>query len=78
MKIALAVQLDLVTENKKTDDWLIKRALENLGVEVDIINWRDKKIDLKQYDSIIVASTWNLHKNPQEFLTGLELKGLSC
>ena len=72
MKIALAVQLDLVTENKKTDDWLIKRALENLGVEVDIINWRDKKIDLKQYDSIIVASTWNLHKNPQEFLAWIK------
>jgi len=72
MKIALAVQYNLTTQNESTDDWLIKKSLEELGVEVDIINWRDKSIDLKQYDSIMVASTWNLHKYPQEFLEWIE------
>lgn len=72
MKIAIATKEDLTTENERTDDWILKLALEQKGIEVDIIDWRDRSVDLTQYDAILVNSTWNVPRYPDEFLEWIE------
>lgn len=72
MKIAIAVQKGLTSPTEKTDDGLLKTALESRGIQVDLIDWRDDTIDLKQYDSIVVSSTWNAPLYPDEFLAWID------
>ncbi len=68
MKIAIAVQHDLTKPNISSNDWLIKPELEKLGMEVDVIDWRDSQVDLNKYDSIFVSSVWNAADYYTEFL----------
>lgn len=72
MKIAFAVQHDLVKPNTSSDDWLIKAELEKLGIEVDVIDWRDSRVDLNKYDSIFVSSTWNAAVHSDEFIAWMK------
>lgn len=72
MKIAIAVQQGLTSPSEKTDDGLLKAALESRGIQVDLIDWRDDTIDLKQYESIVVSSTWNAPSYPDEFLAWID------
>ena len=72
MRIAIATQNGLTKPNTDSDDWLTKSELEKLGIEVDIIDWRDKQVDLNSYDSIFVSSTWNASVYYDEFMDWLQ------
>lgn len=72
MKIAIAVQHDLILPNITSDDWLIKAELEKKGIQVDVISWNADNQDLSQYDSIFVSSTWNASIYHEKFVAWLK------
>jgi O-ureido-D-serine cyclo-ligase len=68
MKIAIASCQTLVSENCIYEDKLLKAALEQLGAEVYILDWRTIKKDLSHsFDAIAITTTWDLHLYPEEF-----------
>lgn len=49
------------------DDLVIK-PLGKLGWQVEIVSWKSKKITWKDYDCVIVRSTWDYQDSPKEFI----------
>lgn len=53
------------------DDFVIE-PLGKLGWQVEIVSWKSKKITWKDYDCVIVRSTWDYQDSPKEFIEVLE------
>ena len=54
------------------DDEKLKEALAARGHKVTIISWEESGIDLFQFDSVFVSTTWNACDHPQEFVKWLD------
>ena len=50
------------------DDELAIAPLKELGWHVETVSWRDKAIDWNDYEAVIIRTTWDYQKRPQEFL----------
>lgn len=50
------------------DDVLAIEPLRKLGWEVNTISWRDKLIDWNDFSAVIIRTTWDYQKSPDEFL----------
>mmetsp|Transcript_46449 Transcript_46449/g.132430 ORF Transcript_46449/g.132430 Transcript_46449/m.132430 type:complete len:356 (+) Transcript_46449:20-1087(+) len=59
-------------DNYKLDDLLVQQALERHGAEVYIFDWRNRNIKPTEFDTLVLRSTWDIHKYPDEFLAWLE------
>lgn len=53
------------------DDLLIE-PLKKFGWEVETVSWKNKNINWRDYEVVIVRSTWDYQKSPKEFLQVLE------
>ena len=53
------------------DDLLIE-PLQKLDWQVETVSWKSRKITWKDYDCVIVRSTWDYQDSPKEFLQVLE------
>ena len=72
--IAIAAEQKYTTKGKNGpwyDDRELQEELQGRGHQVEIIAWEDPEIDLCQFDSIFVSSTWNMCHKPQHFRTWL-------
>lgn len=54
------------------DDDLAIEPLQKLGWEVSTISWRDKTVDWSDFQSVIIRTTWDYQKFPNEFLQTLK------
>jgi glutathione synthase/RimK-type ligase-like ATP-grasp enzyme len=54
------------------DDQLCVEALRQRGVEVDGVRWDDATVSWKEYDSVVLRSTWDYHLRPEEFRAWIE------
>ncbi len=60
------------------DDRLASAALEARGESVSAVVWNDPLASWNSFDSIIVRSTWDYYRHPEQFrdwMDGLELAG---
>lgn len=53
-------------------DDLVKPHLAKLGWTVDDVCWRDQSVDYKQYDLVVVRSTWDYQASVDDFMQTLE------
>ncbi len=53
------------------DDLLID-PLKNLNWQADTVSWKSKNTNWKDYDCVIVRSTWDYQDSPKEFIEVLE------
>ena len=53
-------------------DNLVEPYLNNYGVEVDTVSWRDQSIDWNSYDMVIIRSPWDYQDAPEAFLNTLQ------
>jgi hypothetical protein len=53
------------------DDDLAIEPLRNLGWEVETISWRNKRVDWNDFSAVIIRTTWDYQKSPDEFLLAL-------
>lgn len=53
------------------DDNKLRMALEARGHQVEIINWEDPKLDITQFNSVFVSTTWNACDKPQQYINWL-------
>ncbi len=54
------------------DDHLAIGPLAALGWKVDTISWRDRTIDWNEYEAVILRTTWDYQRAPDEFISVLE------
>lgn len=54
-----------------TDDALTVEPLRELGWHVDQVSWRRPGVAWDRYDAVVIRSTWDYHKAPEEFLQAL-------
>lgn len=54
------------------DDDLLLEPLERLGFRVESVPWRATDVDWKQFDAVIVRTTWDYTKYPELFIKALE------
>jgi hypothetical protein len=59
-----------------TDDRLAEAPLAELGWAVEHVPWRQPD-GWERYDAVVIRSTWDYHKHPEEFLGVLEEIGRS-
>src|SRR5271165_383088 len=50
-----------------SDDQLGVEALRRRGIRVDGVCWDDATVSWKQYDAVVLRSTWDYHRRPEEF-----------
>lgn len=50
------------------DDDLAIEPLQKLGWNVETISWRDKTVDWNNFSAVIIRTTWDYQKSPDEFL----------
>ena len=62
--------VDKSTEMEVDDDLAIE-PLQQLGWDVQVVCWRTKTISWKQFDAVIVRSTWDYQDNATAFLETL-------
>ncbi|HWM91710.1 MAG TPA: hypothetical protein VN493_13160 [Thermoanaerobaculia bacterium] len=54
-----------------TDDVLAEAPLADLGWSVSHVPWQQSE-DWGRYEAVVIRSTWDYHKHPEEFLQVLE------
>ena len=59
-------------ENFHTYDKLLIEPMKTLGWIAEEISWRTEKINWKDYDAVIVRSTWDYQNDPEKFISVLE------
>lgn len=73
LKLAIVACAGKTGHSAHYDDKSLKAVLTHRGAKVDIIDWKAVSKDkLKKYDGIIVTTTWNLHRYPEEFEAWIE------
>lgn len=55
-----------------SDDELAIEPLNALGWHVDTVSWRDPNVDWSQFDLVVIRTTWDYQKYPDEFIATLE------
>lgn len=55
-----------------TYDELLVEPFKDLGWAVEFISWKAKNVNWKDYNAVIVRSTWDYQNSPEEFLQVLE------
>jgi glutathione synthase/RimK-type ligase-like ATP-grasp enzyme len=53
-------------------DTLCLEPLADRGVDVETVSWRDPVADWDRYEAVVIRSTWDYQKSPDEFLETLE------
>lgn len=53
------------------DDHLAYEPLSALGWQVEEVPWRRTGVDWKAFDAVVIRSTWDYTKAPEEFLAAL-------
>ena len=56
----------------KLDDYLLKAALTRRGAEAVLFSWTNPHIEPTTFDSLVLRSCWDSHRNPTAFLAWLE------
>lgn len=51
------------------DDVLLAQALDDLGVQVEIVPWEREEYHWERPDIVVIRSTWNAHLNPHDYLS---------
>lgn len=51
-----------------SDDELAIEPLQELGWNVETISWRDKSVNWNDFEAVIIRTTWDYQKYPNEFL----------
>ncbi|HVG06942.1 MAG TPA: hypothetical protein VNM67_04500 [Thermoanaerobaculia bacterium] len=59
-----------------TDDKLAEGPMAELGWAVEHVPWRQRD-GWERYEAVVIRSTWDYHKHPEEFLAVLEEIGRS-
>jgi len=59
-------------ENFHTYDKLLIEPMKTLGWIAEEISWRNENVDWKDYDAVIVRSTWDYQNDPEKFISALE------
>lgn len=54
------------------DDRLLQQALVRRGAEGRAVVWDDAAVDWKEFDAIVIRSTWDYHKRADEFRAWIE------
>lgn len=76
-RLAFATYADL--PGFDPDDRLLIEPLARRGVAVEAVPWDDLEADWLGYDAVIVRSTWDYHRRPDDFrmwLSGLNFAGV--
>ena len=60
-----------VPESDKPDDRFLLEALHKYEIEAHSVDWKDEGIDWTKYQVAMVFSTWDYHKNCEQFLKRL-------
>ncbi|MEE8601241.1 ATP-grasp domain-containing protein [Euzebya tangerina] len=68
--IALATCADVPELDE--DDQLLIPALEATGASVDVVVWDDPGVRWKQYDAVVIRSTWDYAEKHDEFVEWLD------
>jgi len=55
-------------ENYVSDDELAVPFLNELGWQVETISWRNKTVNWNDFEAVIIRTTWDYQKSPDEFL----------
>lgn len=69
-RVAFATFRDLPAGSP--DDAHAVRALSELGIRAVPVVWDDPEVDWGSFDLVVVRSTWDYHRRPQEFLAWTE------
>jgi glutathione synthase/RimK-type ligase-like ATP-grasp enzyme len=64
MNIALATY-ELITETD--EDLKLAAFLSDKGIHTALEVWNDRRVDWKQYDAVIIKSTWDYHEKLTDF-----------
>jgi len=59
-------------ENFHTYDKLLIEPMKTLGCIAEEISWRNEKVNWKDYDAVIVRSTWDYQNDSAKFISVLE------
>ena len=51
-----------------SDDELAAAALRELGWQTETVSWRDKTVDWNDFAAVVIRTTWDYQKSPDEFL----------
>jgi hypothetical protein len=80
-KLAIAVCSKILsymqTERRHAlDDAIIKDVFSALpdtkSMHVELVDWKNETVNFRQFDAILVTSTWDLHKAPDQFIRWLD------
>lgn len=80
-KLAIAVCSKILsymqTERRNSlDDAILKDTFHALpdakSIEVELVDWKDETVNFRQFDAILVTSTWDLHKASDQFMQWLD------
>jgi glutathione synthase/RimK-type ligase-like ATP-grasp enzyme len=55
-----------------SDDDLAIEPLNQLGWQVETISWRDVKVDWNAFEAVVIRTTWDYQKSPNEFIRTLQ------
>lgn len=55
-----------------SDDDLAIEPLTSLGWHVETVSWRDRNVDWSRFDLVVIRTTWDYQKYPDEFIATLE------
>jgi glutathione synthase/RimK-type ligase-like ATP-grasp enzyme len=55
-----------------SDDELAVEPLASLGWHVETVSWRDRGVDWSRFDLVVIRTTWDYQKYPDEFIATLE------
>ena len=60
-------------EGYVSDDELAIGPLEDLGWHVATVSWRDSRVEWADFDLVVIRTTWDYQRSPDEFLKVLSI-----
>ena len=60
-----------------SDDELVYQPMREVGWNIDSVSWHRTGVDWSQYDTVLIRTTWDYHKNYEKFLETLNAISLS-
>ncbi|MDZ7766476.1 MAG: hypothetical protein U5K00_18970 [Melioribacteraceae bacterium] len=72
MRKVAFLSMDTLEAFECYDDLLVS-PLKKLNWKVDTISWKRNNVDWKDYDAVIIRSTWDYQDDVNEFINKLEL-----
>ena len=72
MRVAfLSIPIEELKKNFVADDELMVEPLRRLGHTAEFVPWKSQ-VDWRQYDGVVIRTTWDYHNDLQTFLRVLE------